>query len=97
MDYNVTVIGGRLVARPELIADPAHPESARLLVEVKSQFPRKRHDLVPVIQLEYDVTEPLDTGELVWVVGTLQRRFNSKTGHGRLEVVASYVAPQSQL
>ena len=95
MDYNVTVIGGRLAATPELIADSARPWTARLLIEVKSDRPRPRHDLVPVIYPDYDLGTPLSAGEQVWVVGSLQRRYNLTTGHGRVEVVASYVAPQS--
>lgn len=91
MDYNVTVLGGRLAARPETSGD-----ATRMLVEVASQMPRRRHDLVPVIHHYFETLRPsLDTGDLVWVVGQLQRRFSTRTGHGRLEVVASYVAPQS--
>jgi len=95
MDYNVTVIGGRLAAEPERLHDSPHPEAARLLVEVKSGFPRRRHDLVPVIHPDYDFATPLLAGEPIWVVGALQRRFSPNTGHGRLEIVASYVASQS--
>lgn len=96
MDYNVAVLGGRLAALPEQIQNPAHPGAARLLVEVKSEGARPRHDLVPVVHPDYDLCAPLDTGELVWVVGVLQRRFSASTGHGRLEIVASYVAAQSE-
>ncbi|NND03751.1 MAG: hypothetical protein HKN91_13290 [Acidimicrobiia bacterium] len=94
MDYNVTVIGGRLATSPEAITDAAHPTAARLLVEVKSDYPRVRHDLVPVVDPNYDPTTPFNAGELVWVVGSLQRRFSARTGQGRLEIVASYVSAQ---
>ena len=92
MDYNVAVIGGRLAATPELM--PCDPDCIRLLVDVRSDWPTRRHDLVPVV-FTGDALEPgLELGDMLWAVGSLRRRFSSRSGRSRIELVAYHVERQ---
>ena len=92
MHYNVAVVGGRLTAPPE--ARPGEPGSWRLLVDVQSDWPQRRHDLVPVIYPGVLEHVELERGDMLWAVGSLQRRFSAQTGHSRLELVAFHVERQ---
>ena len=92
MDYNVAVIGGRLAATPELMK--AEPDCLRLLVDVRSEWPTPRHDLIPVL-FAGDLLEPeLELGEMLWAVGSLQRRFSVRSARSRIELVAFHVERQ---
>ena len=68
----------------------------RFLVTVRSDLPRKRVDVIPVVQWDPPDAlweEPAERGSRIWVCGAVQRRFwESDTGRrSRIEVVAEQV------
>ncbi len=96
MDLNLVVLSGRLAAPPELRVLDSGIRLLRFLVTVRSESPRRRVDVVPVTL--WDPAEdlvPLQTGDPVWVAGSVQRRFwDAVEGQrSRLEVVAAGLAP----
>ncbi len=98
MDLNVAVIAGTLAAPPEIRTFESGTRLARYLVTVRSTEPRKRVDVVPVVEWdppEDGPSEHLDRGDRIWIAATVQRRFwNGSDGRrSRLEVVAHHVQP----
>ena len=97
MDLNLIVLAGRLAAEPEIRTFESGATLMRLLVTVRSEEPRRRLDVIPVVRWNPDPEELQDSplrGRAVWVAGTVQRRFRS-TGAGRtsrIEIVAHEVA-----
>lgn len=93
MDLNLIVIAGRLAAEPELTTFASGARLLRLLVTVRSQEPRRRIDVLPVVM--WDPTEDIaidgfTRGVGVWVAGSVQRRFwSAEAGRtSRVEIVA---------
>ncbi len=93
MDLNLIVLSGRIAAEPEVLTFASGTRLLRLLVTVRSQEPRRRIDVLPVV-----LWDPADDvvpdepcrGAGVWVAGSVQRRFWS-VGEGRtsrVEIVA---------
>lgn len=98
MDLNLTVLAGRLAAEPEVKFFESGTSLARLLVTVRSNEPRRRIDVIPVVMWEPDeeLIEAIKTGGLrgadIWVTGSVQRRFwatSDQARTSRIEVVAS--------
>ena len=95
MDLNLVVLAGRIAADPEIRTFESGATLLRLLVTVRSEGPRQRIDVVPVVMWspEPSVVDATKLGSAVWVAGSVQRRFWS-AGEGRrsrLEVVAHEV------
>lgn len=93
MDFNLTIIGGRLAAVPEHRSFQSGSHLLRLLVTVRSEAPRRRVDVIPVSwwDPEPDAVEAgYGPGQPVWVAGSVQRRFwSAQDGRrSRIEVVA---------
>ncbi len=93
MDLNLIVVAGRITAEPEILDFASGTRLLRLLVTVRSEHPRRRIDVLPVV-----LWDPGDDvlpdgpcrGMAVWVAGSIQRRFWSG-GAGRtskVEIVA---------
>jgi single-stranded DNA-binding protein len=96
MDLNIVVIAGTLSAPPEIRTFESGAKLARYLVTVRSTEPRKRVDVIPVVQWDPPDDGPadqLDRGDRVWVVATVQRRFWTATDgrRSRLEVIAHHI------
>ncbi len=93
MDLNLVVLAGRIAAEPEVRTFESGATLMRLLVTVCSEEPRRRLDVIPVVQWNPDpdgIPDGLVRGRPVWVAGAVQRRFWS-VGDGResrIEVVA---------
>jgi single-stranded DNA-binding protein len=99
MDLNVIVIAGRLAAEPELTTFASGARLLRLLVTVRSQEPRRRIDVLPVVMWDPTDGVPIDElvrGTRVWVAGSVQRRFwSAEAGRtSRVEIVAHDVQPR---
>ena len=97
MDLNLTVLAGRLATDAEVRTFESGATLARLLVTVRSDGPRRRIDVVPVVMWDPDMAEVAKwkKGERVWVAGAVRRRFFADDGGGRrsgIEVVAHEVA-----
>ena len=93
MDFNLIVIAGRLAAEPELTTFASGARLLRLLVTVRSQEPRRRIDVLPVVMWDPSDDVPMDElirGAGVWVAGSVQRRFwSAEAGRtSRVEIVA---------
>ncbi len=96
MDLNVAVIAGTLSAPPEIRTFESGSKLARYLVTVRSTEPRKRVDVIPVVQWDPQdeaAIEELERGDRVYIAATIQRRFwNAPDGRrSRLEIVAYHV------
>ena len=96
MDLNLVVLGGRLAAPPEIRQFESGSRLVRYLVTVRSEEPRRRVDVVPVVL--WDPADDLldaepEPGRPVWVAGSVQRRFWSgeEGRRSRLEVIADQV------
>jgi single-stranded DNA-binding protein len=93
MDLNLIVLGGRIAAEPEILTFASGTRLLRLLVTVRSEQPRKRIDVLPVVLWDPDddaIPDRPCRGLPVWVAGSVQRRFWS-VGEGRtsrVEIVA---------
>ena len=91
-DFNVVVLAGRAAASPELRDHEDGRSSARCLVTVRSERPRRRLDVVPVIWWEPDrrTLEAMRPGVGLWVAGRVERRLRQggRGGGIRLEIVA---------
>ena len=93
MDLNLVVLAGRIAAEPEIRTFESGATLMRLLVTVRSEEPRRRLDVIPVVQWDPDLDDVPDgplRGRSVWVAGAVQRRFWS-VGDGResrIEIVA---------
>jgi single-stranded DNA-binding protein len=99
MDLNLVVLTGTLATAPELREFESGARLLRLLVTVRQDEPRKRVDVVPVTLWDPPadlVSENLERGRRVMVVGAAQRRFwEAKEGRkNRVEIVAEHVKPR---
>jgi len=98
MDLNLVVLSGRLAAPVEIRHDGAQT-SARCLVAVRSEQPRRRLDVVPVTwwNPNLETLAGAAPGGRVWVAGSVQRRFwtGSPGARSRLEIVAHDVQPRT--
>ncbi len=81
LDMNITVIAGKLAAQPELKTFDSGSKLLRLLITVRSEEPRRRLDVLPVVMwnpsdevLKSFTTKPV-RGRKVWAAGSVQRRF----------------------
>jgi single-strand DNA-binding protein len=96
MDLNLVVLCGRLAVEPELKLFESGTRLIRLLITVRSDEPRRRVDVIPVVVWDPSddlVGELPEKGQRVWVCGAVQRRFwEAPDGRkSRLEVVAEQV------
>ena len=101
MDLNLVVLAGRIAAEPEIRTFESGATLMRLLVTVRSDEPRRRLDVIPVVQWDPD-PDAMPGGSLrgrsVWVAGAVQRRFWS-VGDGResrIEIVAHEVTVRDE-
>lgn len=94
MDLNIIVLSGWLAAEPEVRVFASGSRMVRLLVTVRTNAPRRRVDVIPVVLWdpgEATVASLADSrGKGMWVVGAVQRRFwsSSEGRASRIEVVA---------
>ncbi len=91
MDLNLVVISGRLATDPEISAFEAGSTLARYLMIARSEEPRRRTDVVPVVQWDPpEWTAELVRGDGLWIAGGVQRRFwsDDHNRRGRIEIVA---------
>jgi single-stranded DNA-binding protein len=96
MDLNLVVLCGRLAVEPELKTFASGSRLIRLLVTIRSDWPKRRVDVVPVTLWDPpdDLIDDLPVkGQRVWVCGSVQRRFwEAPDGRrSRLEIVAEQV------
>lgn len=108
MDQNIVVVAGRLATEPELRVFESGARLLRFLVTVKAEEPKRRVDVIPVTLWDPDddlVTAQWQSGQAVFAVGSVQRRFwdVSNERRSRIEIVARYVragdeeqAPQNE-
>lgn len=96
MDLNLVVLAGRLSAPPEIRQFANGSRLARYLLTVRSDLPRSRVDVLPVVM--WDPPDALvdaepEAGRRVWAAGSVQRRFwgGPAERHSRLELVAEQV------
>ena len=99
MDMNLVVLTGTLATAPDLREFESGARLLRLLVTVRQDEPRKRVDVVPVTLWDPPadlLSENLERGRRVMVVGAAQRRFwEAKEGRkNRVEIVAEHVKPR---
>ena len=94
MDLNLVVLAGRLATAPEVRTFDNGSSLVRYLVTTRSDHPRRRIDVIPVVLWEADETAAcLGRGDRVWVAGSVQRRFwsDDHNRRSRVEVVALQV------
>jgi len=96
MDLNLIVLCGRLAVDGELRVFDSGARLIRYLITVRTDYPRKRVDVVPVTFWDPPdelVDDPGDKGARIWVCGSVQRRFweSSDGRRSRIEVVAEQV------
>jgi single-stranded DNA-binding protein len=94
MDLNLCILAGRLAATPEVRIFEGGSTMVRLLVTTRTEEPRRRIDVVPVVM--WDAPESVTDmirGDRVWVAGAIQRRFWTDTNGRRsqIQVVANHV------
>lgn len=99
MDLNLVVIAGRIATEPDIRTFESGSTLMRLLVTVRSETPRRRIDVIPVVQWNPDIdaiSDELVRGRKVWVVGALHRRFWSPNDGrlSRVEIVAHEILPR---
>lgn len=95
MDLNLVVLLGRLSAPPDIVTNAN--TTVRLLVAVRSEWPVKRLDLVPVIwwNPSHDEVSGLpQVGARVWATGSVQRRYweGPDGRRSRIEMIAEHVS-----
>ncbi|MEX1091680.1 MAG: single-stranded DNA-binding protein [Acidimicrobiia bacterium] len=96
MDLNLIVLCGSIATEPEIRIFESGTRLIRYLVTVRSEAPRRRVDVVPVIfwdPSDEEVAEPGKRGQRIWIGGSVQRRFwESPDGRrSRLEVIAEQI------
>jgi len=105
MDLNLTVLAGKLAAEPEVKLFESGSLLARFLVTVRTEEPRRRIDVLPVVLWEPDeglidaIAEGGLRGTRIWVAGSVQRRFwatSDQARTSRIEVVAHDVRLQKE-
>ena len=101
MDLNLIVLAGRIAAEPEIRTFESGASLMRLLVTVRSDEPRRRLDVIPVVQWNPESGDLPDgplRGRPVWIAGAVQRRFWS-VGDGResrIEIVAHEITVRDE-
>jgi single-strand DNA-binding protein len=96
MDMNLIVLAGRLAAPTELREFESGSTMLRSLITVRSEVPRRRVDVVPVILWDPGDDHELvsaPVGSRVFAVGAVQRRFwtdSERERRSRIEVVAQH-------
>jgi single-stranded DNA-binding protein len=98
MDLNLAVIAGSLSAPPEIRTFESGARLARYLVTVRSTEPRRRIDVLPVVQWDPEdeaAIADLDRGDRIWTVCSVQRRFWSAgdARRSKIEIVAHHIEP----
>lgn len=92
VDLNMVVLAGKLASKPTIKEFDSGNSFARLLVVTRTEKPRRRVDVVPVVCWDPpDDIESFDRGDRVWVAGAVQRRFWSNDHNSRrsqVEIVA---------
>jgi len=88
--FNLVVLGGSVAVPPEL-AGPYESVPGRLLLTVRSTHPAPRVDLIPISDVAGRIPADAVSGDRLWVVGSLQRRFSPATGRSRIEVAARHI------
>lgn len=93
MDFNVVVVAGRLAVDPEITTFESGSSVMRLLVTVRSDYPRARIDVIPVTLWDPSpelIAEKPVRGTGIWAAGAVQRRFwsSSSARQSRIEIVA---------
>ncbi len=94
MDLNILVLSGRLVTKPDVRVFEGGSTLARYLLAARVGHPRRRVDVVPVVQWNPpEWVAELDRGDALWIAAGVQRRFWSDDNErrGRIEVVAHHV------
>ncbi len=96
MEYNLVTLAGSLAVDPEERRFDGGAHLVRYLVTVRSDAPRRRLDVIPVVLWDPtpDHLSPvLVRGDRVMVVAMVQRRFwNTPEGRrSRVEIVAHHV------
>jgi single-stranded DNA-binding protein len=99
MDVNLFVVAGKVAAPPEIREYDSGSTMVRVLVTTRTDTPRRRVDVVPIVRWMDDDRDRVDrlrdlrVGQHVWVTGSIQRRFwQSQDGRSsRLEVVAAHI------
>jgi single-stranded DNA-binding protein len=97
MHLNLVMLAGRIAAEPEVRTFESGATLMRLLVTVRSDEPRRRLDVIPVVQWDpepEDIPQNAVRGRCVWVAGAVRRRFWSVDDgrHSRIEIVAHEIA-----
>lgn len=92
MDVNQVTLVGRLATPPERRDFESGTYNTRLLVTVRSDNPRRRLDVIPVVIWDTPISG-MTIGDTVLVEGTVQRRFwEGEDGRrSRLEIVANLI------
>lgn len=96
MDLDLVVLCGRLAVEPELKVFGGGSRLIRLLVTIRSEWPKRRVDVVPVTLWDPpdELADSLPVkGQRIWVCGSVQRRFWEAPDRrrSRLEIVAEHV------
>lgn len=98
MDLNLAVIAGSLSAPPEIRTFESGARLARYLITVRTTEPRRRVDVLPVVEwdpVDEDAITALDRGDRIWTVCSVERRFWSVADgrRSKIEIVAHHVEP----
>lgn len=94
MDLNLVVVAGRLASAPEIRVFEGGATLVRYLITVRTEEPRRRIDVVPVVLWDADEKDTkFERGDRVWIAGSVQRRFwnDDHSRRSRIEVVAHHV------
>ena len=94
MELNLGVILGKLAAAPEIRSFDGDVTLVRYLVTTRSETPRRRIDVIPVVLWDADEkATALERGDGIWVAGSVQRRFwsDDQNRRSRIEIVARHV------
>lgn len=96
MDLNLTVLCGHLAVDAEIRQLDSGTVIIRYLVTVRTEFPRRRVDVIPVTHWDpvpKVLENPGSKGDRIWICGSAQKRFwESVDGRrGRMEIVAEQV------
>ncbi len=95
-DLNVVLVKGTIAAPPEHRRLESGSHLLRYLVTTRSNAPRRRVDVLPVVLWNPDATlvaDPGSAGTPLWVVGSAQRRYPADADGRRseIELVAHHV------
>ncbi|MEN8114833.1 MAG: single-stranded DNA-binding protein [Actinomycetota bacterium] len=94
MDHNIAIVCGTLAAAPELRVFTNGTTLVRYLVTTRSEEPRRRIDVVPVVLWDPDDdAKRYERGDRIWIAASVQRRFwsDDRGARSRIEIVAHHV------